>query len=174
VTVGVGVAPVPAVPNVLEHRLDEVSSIAAVGIVEELVANPGLYVGTDTVRGVDLTAVARIAVTVLPGGAGVSLDYDVYNPGGSGPIRAHAEHTILAKGDDGNALMVVAHTHGEGVTVMHETEPGTFEPGDPAPPYPMRITLSAPAPGRLRHGWWYGRPGEPLEERDVAEVELQA
>lgn len=144
------------------------------GIVEDLLANPGLYVGADTVRGVDLTAVARIVVTVLPGGAGVSLDYDVYNPGGSGPIRAHAEHTILAKGDDGRALMVVAHTHGEGVTIMHETEPGTFEPGDPPPPYPMKITVAVPEPGRLRHAWWYGRPGETLEERDVAEVALQS
>ena len=144
------------------------------GIVDDLLAHPGLYVGTDTIRGVDLTAVARIQVTVLPGGAGVSLDYDVYNPGGSGPIRAHAEHTIVARGDDGAAIMVLAHTHGAGVSILRETDPGTFEAGDPPPPFPMKVTLAVPEPGRLRHGWWYGQPGQPLEERDVAEVELQA
>ena len=39
------------------------------GIVDDLVANPGLYVGTDTVVGTDLVGAARILVTVLPGRA---------------------------------------------------------------------------------------------------------
>lgn len=106
-TVGAGLAPARAVSTVPERRRDEAPSIAAVGIVEELVANPGLYVGTDQVHGVDLVAAARIVVAVLPGAAGVSLDYEVYSPQGSGDVRAHAEHTILARGDDGDALMVV-------------------------------------------------------------------
>jgi hypothetical protein len=45
------------------------------GIVDELLANPGLYVGKDTVAGSDLVAAARIMASPLPGGAGVSLDY---------------------------------------------------------------------------------------------------
>jgi hypothetical protein len=57
------------------------------------------------------------------------------------------------------------------VEVLYETEPGVFEPRD-AVPYPMKVTVSVPAPGRIRHGWWYGMPGEELTERDVSEVAL--
>ena len=70
--------------------------------------------------------------------------------------------------------MVIAHTHGEALSVLRETEPGVFEPGDGPVPYPMKVVVSVPGPGRLRHAWWYGMPGEELGERDVAEVELQA
>ena len=48
-------------------------------IVEQLLANPGLYVGKDTVAGTDLVGAARIVVSALPGGAGVSLDYEIRN-----------------------------------------------------------------------------------------------
>ena len=34
-----------------------------------------------------------------------------------------------------------------------------------------RIVVSA-LPGRIRHAWWYGSPGDELEERDVAELEM--
>ena len=53
-----------------------------------------------------------------------------------------------------------------------ETDPGVFEPGDGPLPYPMKVVVSVPAPGRLRHAWWYGSPGEDPTERDVAELEL--
>ena len=43
-------------------------------IVDDLLANPGLYVGIDDVQGSDLRGAARILVTALPGNAGVSLD----------------------------------------------------------------------------------------------------
>jgi hypothetical protein len=36
----------------------------------------------------------------------------------------------------------------------------------------MKVILSMPAPGRLRHAWWYGRPGEEAVERDVADLTL--
>jgi hypothetical protein len=36
----------------------------------------------------------------------------------------------------------------------------------------MKVVLSVPAPGRIRHAWWYGSPGEELAERDVAELEI--
>ena len=55
--------------------------------------------------------------------------------------------------------------------VFRETEPGEFEPGDSAP-YPMKVVVTVPEPGRLRHAWWYGSPGDELQERDVAELEL--
>ena len=143
------------------------------GIVADLLAAPGLYVGRDTVVGTDLVGAARIVVTVLPGRAGVSLDYEILNGLGPGPVLGHVEHTMVGTADDGTAVMVIAHTHGQGLALLRETEPGVFEPADPAvAPYPMKVVLSVPAPGRLHHAWWYGMPGEELTERDVAELNL--
>ena len=45
-----------------------------------------------------------------------------------------------------------------------------FELGDEPSPFPMRVLVSAPQPGRIRHSWWYDRPGGTATERDVAEV----
>lgn len=141
------------------------------GIVDELLAGAGLYAGTEMADGGEAKAAARILVTALPGGAGVSLDYEVVNVGGQGPALGHAEHTVIGRADDGTTVMVIAHTHGEGLSILRETEPGVFEPGDGPVPYPMKVVVSVPAPGRLRHAWWYGMPGGELTERDVADVE---
>ena len=142
------------------------------GIVDDLLANPGLYVGTDGVVGTDLLGAARIVVVPLPGGAGVSLDYEVINGASPGPTLGHAEHTVLGKADDGRTVMVISHTHGEAITILTEADPGTFEPVDWPAPYPLKVIVSVPEPGRLRHAWWYGMPGEELGERDVADLEL--
>ena len=142
------------------------------GIVDDLLAGPGLYLGKDSVAGTDRVGAARIIVSALPGGAGVSLDYEIFNAAAPGSVRGHAEHTIIGRADDGTTVMVIAHTHGEGITILRETEPGTFEPGDAPVPYPMKVVVSAPEPGALRHAWWYGSPGADLAERDVAELEL--
>jgi hypothetical protein len=141
------------------------------GIVDDLLAGAGLYVGPETADGGEVKAAARIVVTALPGGAGVSLDYEIVNVDGQGPALGHAEHTIIGRADDGVTVMVIAHTHGEGLSILRETEPGVFEPGDGPVPYPMKVVVSMPEPGRLRHAWWYGMPGGELAERDVAEVE---
>ena len=146
--------------------------LAEVGIVDDLLAHPGLYIGKDTVVGTDRAGTARILVTSLPGGAAVSLDYEVLNPEAQGPVVAHLEHTIIGKADDGTAVMVVAHTHGDGIAILRETEPGVFEPGDIPAPYPLKVVVSIPAPGRLRHAWWYGQAGDVAEERDVATLQL--
>jgi len=58
-------------------------------IIDDLLANPGLYVGVDQLAGTDHTAVARILVTPLPGGAGVTLDYDVVNVATPRSSRGH-------------------------------------------------------------------------------------
>ncbi len=142
------------------------------GIVDDLLANPGLLLGTDTVMGTDFVGAARIVISALPGRAGVSLDYEVLNGSGPGPVLSHAEHTTIGTTDDGATVMVIAHTHGERISLLRETEPGVFEPGDAPVPYPMKVVVSVPEPGRIRHAWWYGSPGEALAERDVAEVEL--
>ena len=67
--------------------------------------------------------------------------------------------------------MVIAHTHGAGISILRETQPGSFEPDGPVP-YPMKVVVTVPSPGRLRHAWWYGSHGEELRERDVAELDL--
>ena len=144
------------------------------GIVDDLLANPGFYVGKDTVAGSDLVGAARILVSPLPGRAGVSLDYEILNGLAPGPVLGHVEHTMIGKADDGATVMVFAHTHGDGITILRETDPGVFEPGDIPVPYPMKVVVSVPEPGRLRHAWWYGSPGGGAAERDVAELEIVA
>jgi len=139
------------------------------GIVDDLLANPGLYVGVDSVQDSDLRGAARIIVTPLPGAAGVTLDYEVLNPAVPDRIRGHSEHTVIARTHDGPALMVIGHEHASSVAVLHETEPGTFELTGPSP-FPMKVVVSMPQPGRMRHSWWYGPPGGEAEERDVAEL----
>jgi hypothetical protein len=118
----------------------------------------------------DLRGAARIVVTPLPGGAGVTLDYEVLNAGIPERIRPHVEHTIVARTNDGGTVMVIGHTHADTIALLHETESGTFELGQEGSPFPMKVELSMPEPGRLRHSWWYGRPGEDPIPRDVTEL----
>ena len=141
-------------------------------IVEDLVANPGLYVGVDRVVGTDLVGSARMLVTTLPGRAGVAIDYEVFNPDSSGPVRGHAEHTLVARTHDGSIIMVIADTHADGLVVLRETTDGVFEPGPEGSPYPMRVVIGVPEAGQLRHHWWYGAPGEEAVARDLAELTL--
>src|SRR6476469_2856900 len=141
-------------------------------IVEQLLANAGLYIGKDTVEGTDLVGAARIMVSPLPGGAGVSLDYEILTGLAPGPVLGHVEHTLIGRADDGTTVMVIAHTHGVGITILREAEPGVFELGDGPAPYPMKVVVSVPEPGKLRHAWWYGPAGGEAIERDVAEVEI--
>ena len=142
------------------------------GIVDDLLTSPGLYIGKDTVVGTDLVGAARIVVSALPGGAGVALDYEILNSLAPGPVLGHVEHTVIGKADDGTTVMVIAHTHGEGITILREIQPGVFEPGDGPVPYPMKVVVSVPEPGKLRHAWWYGSPGQEAVERDVAQLEI--
>ena len=61
--------------------------------------------------------------------------------------------------------MVIGHPHADSVAVLRETEPGVFEPGDEPGAFPMRVVVSVPEPGRIRHSWWYGRPGDIAYEK---------
>lgn len=145
--------------------------IARMSIVDDLLAQPGLYLGIDTVAGFDARGAARLQVTPLPGGAGVSIDYEILNPAHPDRVRGHVEHTMLARTHGGPAVMVIGHPHADSVAILHETEPGVFELGDSPSPFPMKVELSMPEPGKLRHAWWYGRPGEAAVERDVSVLE---
>jgi hypothetical protein len=103
----------------------------------------------------------------------VTLDYDVVNVASPESGRSHVEHTMIARTHGGDAVMVIGHPHADSVAVLRETEPGVFEPGDEPAAFPMKVVVSMPEPGRLRHSWWYGRPGDVAVERDVSDVRLQ-
>lgn len=143
------------------------------GIVADLVANAGFYIGKDTVAGTDHVGAARVQITVLPGAAGVSLDYEIFNALAPGPIMGHIEHTIIGSTDAGDTIMLIGHTHSTGLTLLKESEPGVFE-SDESSPFPMKVVVTVTAPGRIRHAWWYGPAGGEAIERDVSELELQS
>jgi hypothetical protein len=105
-------------------------------IVDDLLANPGLYVGIDSDPGSDQRGAARIVVAPLSGGAGVTLDYEVFNPATPDRIRGHSEHTIVARTHGGDAVMVIGHEHAESVAILHESAPGVFELGPEGSPFP--------------------------------------
>ena len=142
------------------------------GLVDDLLANTGLYLGIDSVAGSDLRGAAKMLVTPLPGRSGVTLDYEILNPAMPDRIRGHVEHTVVARTHSGATVMVIGHPHADSVAVLRETDPGTFEVGDDGAPFPMKVELSVPASGRLRHVWWYGAPGGDAVERDVSELTL--
>jgi hypothetical protein len=143
-------------------------TLARVTIVDDLLTNPGVYVGIDSVAGSELRGAARIVVVPLPGASGVTLDYEVFNPETPERVRGHIEHTIVARTHDGGTVMIVGHEHAPSVAILREAAPGVFELGAEGSPFPMRVELTMPEPGQLRHSWWYGRPGEEAIERDVA------
>src|SRR5215510_9277309 len=138
------------------------------GIVDDLLGAPGVYLGVDTAVGIDYRGAARIVVNPLPGDSGVELDYEVLNPAMPDRIRGHIEHTLLARTHDGGTIMVIGHDHASSVAILRETTPGVFELGDEPAPFPMKVEISMPEPDQLRHVWWYGRPGDEAVERDVA------
>lgn len=128
-------------------------------IVDQLLANPGLYTGSQ----VDPTAshpsgsVARVVVVALPGGAGVTLDYEVLSPENG---RVHQEHSVLARTPGGIVMPPTATPIR--LPVLHEAEPGYFPARDgELPTFPMAIRLESPSPGKLVYSWSYGSPGEP-------------
>jgi hypothetical protein len=57
----------------------------------------------------------------------VTIDYEILNGATPERVRGHVEHTVLARTHDGRAIMVIGHSHSESLTVLHETEAGTFE-----------------------------------------------
>jgi hypothetical protein len=141
-------------------------------IVDDLLAHPGMYIGIDTVADSDLRGAARIMVTPLPGGSGVTLDYEIFNAATPDRIRGHIEHTMVARTHDGGTVMVIGHEHASSVAILREAHPGMFELGSEGSPFPMRVELTMPEPGQLRHSWWYGSPGGAAVERDVALLRL--
>jgi hypothetical protein len=141
------------------------------GIVDDLLKNAGTYVGVDRDERDNGAAAARIVIAALPGGNGVTLDYETFNAANPPErIRGHAEHAVIGRTHGGGAIMVTGHIHGSSVAVLRETQPGIFELGEEPSEFPMSIRIEIPEPGKLVHAWSYGMPGEEIVERDVAEV----
>jgi hypothetical protein len=142
-------------------------------IVDDLLAHPGLYLGLVHDLGGGEDAAARILVAPLPGGSGVALHYETFNPGNPKAIRGHHEESLLVRVHEGPAVLVTAHSHAPSAVVLRETDPGVFEPGPEGSPFPMKITIEMPEPGSLVHCWWYGRPGDVVVQHDRTELRLQ-
>jgi hypothetical protein len=141
------------------------------GLIEELVAHPGTYVGLDRDPTTGRVSAARIVVAPLPGGAGVTLDFESFNPQEE-RVRGHAEHAVLARTHDGGSILVTGHLHADSVAVLREHQPGVFAVGAESSPFPLSIEVAVPGPGRLVYVWSFGPPGGEMVERDRAELTL--
>src|SRR5690348_7194300 len=106
-------------------------------VLTTLIANPGVYLGRETTHEghTDHVGVARVVVTALPGGAGVTLDYEVLTSEG---VQAHAEHAVLTRTSSG-VVLLTAHSHAPVAALVHEDpdEPGWFPAPADAAPFPM-------------------------------------
>ena len=139
-------------------------------LVDRLLERTGLYVGTDRdPRGSDRAPqAARIVVTALPGGSGVTFDYEAISENSKRPMP-HSEHAVLARTPDGLVLHS-ASNHAPVLVALRETEAGMFVAADGAAPFPMGIRIEVPSPGRLRYSWCYGEPGGEIEVRNIGDV----
>jgi hypothetical protein len=142
------------------------------GIIEDLLANPGAYVGLDQDPTTGRVSAAKIVVTPLPGGAGVSFDFESFNTHDTDRVRGHAEHAVLGRTHGGGSILVTGHIHADSVAVLRESEPGVFVMGAESSPFPLAIQISVPGPGKLVYVWSFGSPGGEIVERDRAELTL--
>ena len=140
-------------------------------LVDQLLAQPGLYLGPQrdpSNPGEESHSVARIMVTALPGNSGVSFDYEVLSAENG---RPHAEHTVLARTAEG-PMLFTAHVHAPVLTPLREQEPGYFAPAEGDSPFPMAIRIEVPEKGRIVYSWSFGEPGGKAEVRDIGDVRL--
>jgi hypothetical protein len=144
------------------------------GIIEDLLAHPGEYVGLDRDPTTGRVSAARIVVTPLPGGAGVAFDFESFNTDNPDRVRGHAEHCVLGRTHGGGSILVTGHIHADTVAVLRESEPGEFVLGAESSPFPLAIKISVPAPGKLVYAWSFGAPGGEIVERDRAELTLSS
>ena len=146
-------------------------------IVDQLIQNAGVYlgVGRDPHDGRNQPdgQAARVVITPLPNGSGVTIDYETFNPADPGRLQPHIEHAVIGRLHGGGAILVSGHSHSDTVAVLRETAPGEFVMGDDSLPFPMAISISVPEPGRIIYVWSYAEPGGKAEPRDRAELTLR-
>jgi hypothetical protein len=118
---------------------DDSNKIRAMGIVDELLASSGLYIGTDHVLDADRVGAARIAIAPWPGHAGVTLDYEILNPSSPDRLYGHAEHTMIGRTHEGPSVMVISDKHASSLAILQEADSGVFELGGRPAVYPMKV-----------------------------------
>ena len=147
-------------------------------ILDQLIDNPGVYLGIGRdpggQRDQSQGQVARIVVTPLPARAGVTVDYETFDPSQPDRIQPHREHAVIGRLHGGGVILLTGHNHAGSVAVLRETSPGEFTAGDEPAAFPMAITISVPEPGRLVYVWSFGEPGGEPVPRDRAEVSLRS
>ena len=146
-------------------------------VVDQLIDNPGVYLGVGRdpqgSRGQPQGQAARVVVRPLPGRAGVTVDYETFDPTSPERLRPHIEHAVVGRTAEGRSILVTGHSHADTVAVLRETSPGEFTMGDEPGAFPMAIGISVPEPGRLVYVWSYAEPGQQPVPRDRAELTLQ-
>jgi hypothetical protein len=139
-------------------------------LLDQLMARPGRYLGTQTSHegGSEHQGVSRMDVSVLPGGVGVAIDYEVLVPQAG---AVHEEHAVIARAGAG-LVLVTAHNHSPVLSVVAEdpSEPGWFPGAEGSAPFPFAIRVEVPEPGHLIYSWSYAAPGEELAVRDVGDL----
>ena len=143
-------------------------------IVDQLIENAGVYLGIGKEPAEDQDRAdgqaARIVIAALPNEAGVTVDYETFNPATPERVQPHIEHAVIGRLHSGGAIMVTGHSHAGTVAVLRETDKGHFEMGDEPAAFPMAITISFPERGRLVYVWSYAEPGGQPIPRDRAEL----
>ncbi len=141
-------------------------------LVDQLLAQTGLHVGTDRdpTRDDRAPQIARITVTALPGRSGVVFDYEGLSQNQQRP-RPHSEHAVLGRTANGLTLYS-ASVHAPKLIELRQTEPGHFAAADGAAPFPMAIRIEVPSPRRLIYSWLFGEPGGEVAVRNIGDVTL--
>jgi hypothetical protein len=141
-------------------------------LIDQLLAQTGLHVGTDRDPAtVDRAPqVARIMVTVLPGGCGVMFDYEGLSVNAKRPCP-HSEHAVLGRTSNGLALYT-ASIHAPVLIELRETEHSYFEAVAGSSPFPMAIRIEVPSSRRLIYSWLFGERDDEVTVRNIGDVTL--
>ena len=145
-------------------------------LVDRLLAQTGLYVGTDRrpeghERPYQAAQIARIHVRALPGRVGVTFDYEGLSSSSERRVT-HGEHAVLARTAHGLSLYS-ASIHAPVLVELREGEPGYFKAVEGATPFPMAIRIEIPATGELVYTWSFGDPGsDELSVGNIGELAL--
>ena len=142
-------------------------------LVDRLLAQPGLYIGTTRDTREDAAPqAARIMVRPLPGRSGVTFDYEGLNllTNEARPF-GHREHAMLARTSNGLTLYT-AHIHAPVLTELEQTAPGEFRAVEGSSPFPLAILIDVPSDRRLAYTWSFSAPSGELAVRIIGELIL--
>lgn len=132
-------------------------------LLDRLLGAPGLYVGVgDGVASGDF--IGRFRVTILPSGTAVAFDYEAY---GQNEVLQHAEHTVLARDQEGRLSMFGVHSEAPVPVQLTQQTGGFFLDPEPVGAYLLAIQMAFDGED-LSYSWWWASRGEELVERSRA------